>query len=758
MSKQRIGRYEVIRTLPGDPPSFLAHAPGTGTSLVRRVGPVPSDAVERVVREVGVCSALGHPAIGAAEAFADGEHLAFAVPEREGIPLEGLIERLAATGEPLAEPAVWHIARELAAALSAAHSAALDDDLVTVCHGFLAPSWVWLSWDGAVGLDALGLAAVADVPGLRAPSNYDAPERRRGGKPNSRGDIYSLGAIVLALLTGEEPVEEPSLASLPQSVPEAVRMVVERAIEPALAKRKLTAAEFEMAFAELAGVDGRKALATALVRLRKGTNVLGTFQRPVALPPRVGAAGPTPSPSTPPSGIPLPRPAGAPLGTMLGAGPPRPAIPRPGGPLPTPSSSPPGSAPLGVRPPPARTMLGIAVPKPPAPTSPEPSSPPAASSQPEVPAPPQAEPAVAAPAPTSRPSVALDDEPPPPSIRPRLPSISQGRRVTKSSFAIEDELSWGGGKTDDIARAVDAALLDDIVAPTGASPSEPSAPTSSRAPEPPPPPPPPPITTKPSPTSDPPPPSADSVRFDRADSDSLRAGGAPREEPRSEPGGAGLPPSVGAPKAAGAPTFAVVKDEPRPLALWKAALLALGAAGVVFAGGVWWMMRQQHLPPPTVSPDEVASAVPSASASSTAETASASATVEATASASAAPTVEPSASASADASAAPTASASAEASASAAPSVVPTVDPASLQPNQAVLVVHFAGPSDATVFHFATPLGKVEQPLTVACDKPLFLRVADKVDSGAPGKWLSAGNPRSMTCRKLNEVTIAPTP
>jgi serine/threonine protein kinase len=468
-----------------------------------------------------------------------------------------LIERLAATGEPLAEPAVWHIARELAAALSAAHSAALDDDLVTVCHGFLAPSWVWLSWDGAVGLDALGLAAVADVPGLRAPSNYDAPERRRGGKPNSRGDIYSLGAIVLALLTGEEPVEEPSLASLPQSVPEAVRMVVERAIEPALAKRKLTAAEFEMAFAELAGVDGRKALATALVRLRKGTNVLGTFQRPVALPPRVGAAGPTPSPSTPPSGIPLPRPAGAPLGTMLGAGPPRPAIPRPGGPLPTPSSSPPGSAPLGVRPPPARTMLGIAVPKPPAPTSPEPSSPPAASSQPEVPAPPQAEPAVAAPAPTSRPSVALDDEPPPPSIRPRLPSISQGRRVTKSSFAIEDELSWGGGKTDDIARAVDAALLDDIVAPTGASPSEPSAPTSSRAPEPPPPPPPPPITTKPSPTSDPPPPSADSVRFDRADSDSLRAGGAPREEPRSEPGGAGLPPSVGAPKAAGAPTFAV---------------------------------------------------------------------------------------------------------------------------------------------------------------------------------------------------------
>ncbi|MBM4360005.1 MAG: hypothetical protein FJ096_18020 [Deltaproteobacteria bacterium] len=715
------------------------------------------------MREVAACTALGHAAIGSADAFADGEHLAFAVPEREGVTLEVVLERQAVSGEALALPAVCHIGRAVASALSAAHSAALDDDLVTVCHGFLAPSWVSVAWDGTVGLDALGLAAVADAAGLRVPSKFDAPERRRGGKPNSRGDIYSLGVLVWALLTGEEPSDEPLVAALPSTVPDAIRQVLERALEPTLAKRKLTAAEFEIAFEAAAGGDGQTVLASSLVKLRKGTNVLGTFRRPAAFAP------PTASTSSAPPGSPPPPRALAPSGTLLSA---PPLGARPGALPPRPAGLPGGAPAPGGRALPPRTMLGLAAPKSaePVPTNEIP-SPALDAVSPSEGAPPL-ESVAASPAParasSPRASGSFEDEPPPPSIRPRLPSISQGRRVTKSAFQIEDEIPWAEGKTDDIARAVDAALLDDLVAPSGQRAPEPPPPST---PAPGPPPPPPSAgSTRPSPSSDPAPPSVDSLRLDDSAPSSVRASPAIGElasASTSVPVAAVERPAGTA--AAPQPTFQVVADEGKPLALWKALLLALGAAGVVFAGGVGWMMRQQHLPPPS-EPADAATASAVASASS-----SAAVTATASADASAAVTATASADASADASAAVTATASADASAapsadasaavtatasadaSAAPAAgAPSIDPATLPPNQALLVVHFPSAPDGTVFHFVTPLGKVEQTLTVACDRPLFLRVADKVVSGGPGNWLTGGNPRSVNCRQLNEVTLSP--
>lgn len=723
MGKQSIGRYEVIRELPGQPASLLAHAPGSGTSLLRRLGAVPPDALERVLKEVALCAGLEHPAVGEGDAFADGGELIFAIPERDGVSLETLMERRAASGEPLAFSLVAHIAHALAGALSAAHSAAVDDDLVPVVHGALSPAWIWLTWDGRVVLDGLGLSAATDVPGVREASNYDAPERRRGGKPTSRGDIYSLGAVVWALLAGAAPDDAPTVDALPGAVPDAIRRVLERALDPVLAVRKVTAAEFELAFSETATEEGKQALAAALVRIRKGTNVIGTFRRPMSAPPGLG--GPS-----------LPRPPGQ----LPGA---KPSLPRPAPPPSGQASGGPASAgaPLGTRLPPHRGPIGAPSARPDAGYDSEPPSEP----PPSVDA-----------LPAARPS----EQPAPPSVRPRLPSVSANRRITKSSYDIEDELSWGGSASNaDIARAVDAVLLDDFVTPgVEASPKEAAAQLEPIAP------------TKPSPSSDPPPAAVESGGGEPRAADSLPPPAAAPSPP--SPSAADVAAAPTKPQAPAAPTFKVVEEDPGSLPIWKAIVLSLLAAGVVFAGGVWWMMRKQHLPPAppsdqvTTSSNESAAATASSTTAPSAAVLDAQASATAAASADAAPEVSASATSTAEAdataSAEPSSTASAEASASSsAPEAVtapPSVDVSTLQPNQAILIVNFPSAPDATVFHFATPLGKVGQPLTVSCEKPLFLRVAEGVQSGSPSKWLSAGSPRAVTCKTVNEVTVSSSP
>ncbi|MBM4375000.1 MAG: hypothetical protein FJ095_07940, partial [Deltaproteobacteria bacterium] len=394
-----------------------------------------------------------------------------------------------------------------------------------------------------------------------------------------------------------------------------------------------------------------------------------------------------------------------------------------------------------------------------------PAASPALSSSDSLPPPPPAddlELAAPPPSPPSDPSPPppgdIDIPPPPPSIRPRLPSIaSVTARPAKAPFAVEDEISWGGGETADMAAAVDAALLDDLVGmPPAVGRSEPGS-------------------TKPSSPSEAPPPSVDSLAsLELGPPPSSRAGfglegGLIDRPPTSTSAPVPPPPPPSPPSARSAalaeapPSSAVsavasAAPASRPLSLARALGLGLGAALLVFAGGAFWLTRAKQLPPPTPSDLEAPTAAATASASassSAAPEASASSSAEATASAeaSAAPSAE--ATASAEASAAPSAEASAAPSA---PPSAPAIDTSSLAPNEAILLVHFAANPAADVYFFARILGKVEQPITIPCNKPLFLRVGTQAKPSDPPLWLSAGRPYPVTCQKLNEFTIAGTP
>ncbi len=100
------------------------------------------------------------------------------------------------------------IAERLALALAAAYETRAQDE--RVLHGFVVPHLVMISNEGETRL--LGFEA---APGLRdlaaggwqddALRSYLAPETLSGGPAAKSDDVYSLGAILFELLTGERP-------------------------------------------------------------------------------------------------------------------------------------------------------------------------------------------------------------------------------------------------------------------------------------------------------------------------------------------------------------------------------------------------------------------------------------------------------------------------------------------------------------------------------------------------------------------------
>jgi eukaryotic-like serine/threonine-protein kinase len=171
---------------------------------------------ERFRREITTAAQLQHPHI--LGVFDSGEtpsgHLWFTMPYVEG---ESLRDRLRRDGRLPIEDVV-RITREVAAALTAAHAHG-------VIHRDIKPENILLTTQGDALLADFGIARAlqptADGPALTetgfAPGTpqYMSPEQAAGESTLSeRCDIYSLGAVLYEMLTGEPPFVGPS----PQAV------------------------------------------------------------------------------------------------------------------------------------------------------------------------------------------------------------------------------------------------------------------------------------------------------------------------------------------------------------------------------------------------------------------------------------------------------------------------------------------------------------------------------------------------------------
>lgn len=224
---------------------------------------------ERFLREARLAGRLQHPGIAVVHDTGSDDGHPFIVMELlDGRDLAAVL-RESPDGVP-AERAV-SLAIQAAQALQAAH----DQGIV---HRDLTPGNLFLTAGGQLKICDFGIArGLGDLAeGLTAPGvaigtpAYMAPEQCAGAPVDNRTDLYTLGCVLYALLTGRPPftgwpdtvirrhiTEEPEpLRTIRPDVPPALDRLVSRLLAKEPAARPATASEVAAALTEIAATLG----------------------------------------------------------------------------------------------------------------------------------------------------------------------------------------------------------------------------------------------------------------------------------------------------------------------------------------------------------------------------------------------------------------------------------------------------------------------------------------------------------------------
>lgn len=207
MDPARVGPYEIEKKLGagGMGTVYLGRHTETGQRAAVKVLPASlareEGFVARFSREIDALQRLKSPHIVALyDHGVDGDTYYYAMEYVEG---ETLMARLARDRRIPWREAV-DIAIQICAALKAAHDAG-------VVHRDIKPSNLVLAADGAVKLMDFGVAQVfagtklTVTGGIIGTVEYMSPEQAQGRRATKVSDLYSLGAVMYAMLTGRPP-------------------------------------------------------------------------------------------------------------------------------------------------------------------------------------------------------------------------------------------------------------------------------------------------------------------------------------------------------------------------------------------------------------------------------------------------------------------------------------------------------------------------------------------------------------------------
>jgi serine/threonine protein kinase len=244
----RLGPYEILASLGAGGMGEVYRARDAKLSRDVAIKVLPAevsarpDALARFEREARAVAALSHPNILAIHDFGTEGGTAYAVTEL----LDGETLRDALAPGPLPVRRAVEYAIQMARGLAAAH----DKGIV---HRDLKPENVFITADERVKILDFGLArqdAAAGGSGTLAPTlnsptepgtvlgtvGYMAPEQVRGTVVDWRADIFSFGAVLYEMVTGQrafhrETAAETMTAILREDLPDAAP---ERPIPPSV--------------------------------------------------------------------------------------------------------------------------------------------------------------------------------------------------------------------------------------------------------------------------------------------------------------------------------------------------------------------------------------------------------------------------------------------------------------------------------------------------------------------------------------------
>ncbi|MGE0399876.1 MAG: serine/threonine-protein kinase [Kofleriaceae bacterium] len=270
-SRQRIGRYEVIKTIgkgamgvvykARDPLLDRVVAVKTIMSPQGQGRRVRSAFLERFQREAKAAAKMQHPAIVTIFDVGVDEESGAPFMVLEYLPGESLADRLDRVRIPLAR--CVSIALDLASALSFAHRQ-------RIVHRDVKPANVLHAGDNRWKLADFGIARMPDsdltqVGIFMGTPGYSPPEAIKEGRYTPQADVFAWGACFYELLCGRIPYEGPDTKTTngyvvqgnapspvrhDPSIPEPLATVTMTALMPSDQKRFRDAGEAEQALRE----------------------------------------------------------------------------------------------------------------------------------------------------------------------------------------------------------------------------------------------------------------------------------------------------------------------------------------------------------------------------------------------------------------------------------------------------------------------------------------------------------------------------
>jgi TonB family protein len=177
-------------------------------------------------QEMEILKALSNPALlRPADLVKDKADLAIVFDYFEGKSLRAVLQKCSQEGYPFTADHALLIASRICTALEYLHSKKVKDQRLV--HGYVCPDTVFITYDGETKLLYLGLASLL----LRSPAvkerfiqtykNYLAPEILQNHKLDKASDVFSVGAVLYEMLTGESLYGKGREGNIQQAIDQA---------------------------------------------------------------------------------------------------------------------------------------------------------------------------------------------------------------------------------------------------------------------------------------------------------------------------------------------------------------------------------------------------------------------------------------------------------------------------------------------------------------------------------------------------------